>query len=163
MNFASSGYKTKMRGENFRRAFESDCFVLPASSPLCRSCCPGSRNRLLPRFRRGQLLRFRRRLAVAHFPVRQMIRQAQLLTQFMFDLAANVGMFLQELPRIVTALAQTIRLVGNPCAGFLKQAAGYSQVEQVAFLRNAFTVNDVEFGFAEWRGNFVLHDLRASP
>ena len=39
------------------------------------------------------------------------------------------------------------------------------QVEQIAFARNAFAVNDVEFSFAEGCGHFVLHHLhlRAEP
>ena len=33
------------------------------------------------------------------------------------------------------------------------------QIEQIAFARNAFAVEDVELGLAERRRHFVLHDF----
>ena len=34
-----------------------------------------------------------------------------------------------------------------------------AEVEQIAFARDAFAVDDVEFGFAERRRDLVLHDF----
>ncbi len=70
-------------------------------------------------------------------------------------------MFLQEQAGIVTPLAQSFSAVRNPCAGFFEETLVHAEVDQIAFARNAFAVKDVELGFAERRGDFVLHDFCA--
>src|SRR4029077_11576701 len=40
-------------------------------------------------------------------------------------------------------------------------ALGDARVDQIAFARNAFAVDDIELGLAERRGDFVLHNFRA--
>ena len=45
-----------------------------------------------------------------------MREQAELLAEIVFDLAADVGVLLQENSGIFAALAQTFVLVGNPGA-----------------------------------------------
>ena len=115
--------------------------------------------RLLGGFGGGELLRFGRRLAVSFRCCGGIRQQTELFAQFVFDLAANVGVFLQENPRIFAALAEAFVLVRNPGAGFFEQAFGDAEINQIAFARDAFAVDDVEFGFAERRGDFVLYDF----
>src|SRR6266852_707617 len=70
-------------------------------------------------------------------------------------------MFLQEQAGIVAPLAQPFAAKRNPSAGFFQDPLIDAKVDQIALAGNAFTIEDVEFGFAEWRGNLVLHDFGA--
>src|SRR5579872_988325 len=87
--------------------------------------------------------------------------EAELLAQSGVDFVANVDVFAQEKARAFAALAKTFAAKRNPRAILFKDAAGNAEVEQIAFPGNAFAVKDVEFGFAERRGDFVLYDFCA--
>src|ERR1700722_3152008 len=87
--------------------------------------------------------------------------EAQNLAQVVLNFVADVGMLAQEKACVFASLPQALALVGNPRAGFFQQVFRDAGIEQIAFSRNSFAVNDVEFGFAEWRGHFVLHHFGA--
>src|SRR5262249_50025941 len=70
-----------------------------------------------------------------------------------------VAVIFQELTGVFAALADALTLVAEPCTGFFDDVLGDGQIEQVAFFRNTFSVQDVEFGLTERCGNFILHDL----
>src|SRR5690349_8776324 len=88
-------------------------------------------------------------------------RDTHLLTQGTLDLVADVNMLLEEQAGIITPLSQALTAKRDPGAGFFEYALIHAQIDEVAFARNAFAVEDVEFGFAERCGNFVLHDFGA--
>src|SRR4029077_16108757 len=77
--------------------------------------------------------------------------QAQSLTQFGIDRTADVGIVLQELACVLASLADPVALEAEPGTALLHDVLGYSQIQQVAFLGNAFTIDDVELGLVEWR------------
>src|SRR5208282_534164 len=81
--------------------------------------------------------------------LRRLRDEAESLAQLVFDLVADVGMFLKEETRIFAALPEALTLVGNPSAGFLEDILGHAEIDQVALFRDAFTVDDVELSFAE--------------
>ena len=55
-------------------------------------------------------------------PGRSVVREPQRLAQVVLDFVADILVFLEEHARVLTALAQALVLVGNPCAGFFEQA-----------------------------------------
>src|SRR6478672_7227665 len=79
---------------------------------------------------------------------------------FRLDLLGDLGMFLQILARVVLALADTLLTVGVPRAGFLYDAMEHAELDDLAFTRDAFAVQNVEFGVAERRGDLVLDHFR---
>src|SRR5271165_420678 len=87
--------------------------------------------------------------------------QLQLLAQRHFQLAADVLVFLEEDAGVFAALAQAFSAVTNPRAALFEKAFINAEIDQVALARDAFAVDDVEFGFAEGRGHFVLNDFGA--
>src|SRR3984957_11845850 len=83
--------------------------------------------------------------------------QSQLLPHLGFELDHCVFVFLQEGACIFASLADTLALVAVPGAGFLHDVMNGGDVERGAFARDALSVHDVEFGFAERRGHFILY------
>src|SRR5688572_11940403 len=77
------------------------------------------------------------------------------------DLTRDVGVLFQVLARVVLALADAVLAVGVPRARFLDDAVEDAQLDDLAFARNAFAVEDVEFGVAERRRDLVLDHFRA--
>src|SRR5579863_2640826 len=77
------------------RALELPFFGLAARAALRRCSGRGCFRRLLGGIR-GQFLRFGRRLAVSISRNGGMCEQTERLAQVVLDLAANVGVFLQE-------------------------------------------------------------------
>src|SRR6266850_2402080 len=88
-------------------------------------------------------------------------RYFQPLAQRVFQLVANVLVFLEEYPRILAPLAHALAPEADPRPALFQHALFDAQVDQVAFARNSFAVHDVEFGLAERRRHFVLHHFRA--
>ena len=76
-----------------------------------------------------------------------------------FELRANISVLLQELLGVLAALADAFAVVAEPRAGLLHQIHVDRQVQQVAFARDAFAVQNVELGLAEGRSHLVLDDL----
>src|SRR5271170_3941199 len=86
-------------------------------------------------------------------------RQAERLAQLAIELGAHVGVVLQELPGVLAPLADPLTLVAVPGTTLLDQVLRRAEIKQVAFLGSPFSVDDVELSLAEWRGDFVLHNL----
>jgi hypothetical protein len=89
-------------------------------------------------------------------------RNFQLLAQHGFEFFANVLMFLEELAGVFAALAHALAAEADPRAALFQDAAVDAEIDEVAFARNAFAVNNVELGFAEGRGDFIFHNFGAS-
>src|SRR5579883_2109024 len=103
---------------------------------------------------RGRGFRHRRRLR---------LQQAQRFPQFGVESLPDVRIVFQELARVLAALANAIALVAEPGSALLDDVLRDAEIDQVAFPRDAFPVNHVELGFAEWRGDFILDYLDLGP
>src|SRR5439155_4882612 len=90
------------------------------------------------------------------------ILDAELLADLRLDLGGELGVFLEEVAGVVLALADAVLLVLVPGAGLVDHAAVDPQLEDLAFERYPFTVENIEEGLAERRRDLVLHDLHAS-
>src|SRR6267142_1619112 len=116
-----------------------------------RRRCRSLHRRLL-RWRVGHAIRtIRPRIRIAGD------RYFQPLAQRVFQLVANVLVFLQENPRILTALAHALAAEADPRPALFQHTFIDAEINQVTFARNSFAVHDVELGFAERRRHFVLH------
>ena len=73
----------------------------------------------------------------------------------------DLRIVLQELLRVLAPLAEPLAAVREPRAALLDDPLVDAEIEQVAGLRDAFAVHDVELGFAERRRDLVLHHLDA--
>ena len=72
---------------------------------------------------------------------------------------ADVLVVLQELPRVLAALAHALAVEGVPGARLLDDLVVDAEVEEVALLADALAVEDVELGLAEGRRHLVLDHL----
>src|SRR6202166_488246 len=79
-----------------------------------------------------------------------------------FEFVANVFVFLEEDASVLAALAHAFAGVADPVAGLFQDAFVDAEVDQIAFAGDAFAVENIEFGFAERRGDFVLYVFGAS-
>src|SRR3989338_8496941 len=99
------------------------------------------------------------------FPRRFFARIEQRYTQcsahLVFDFEGDFRMLAQVFARVVLALADFFALIGVPGTGFFHQLVLHTQIDDLAFARDALAVQDVEQRFAEWRGDLVLHHLDA--
>src|SRR5206468_13062998 len=86
---------------------------------------------------------------------------AELLADLRLDHRGELGVFLEEFARVVLALADAVLLVLVPGAGLVDHAAGDAELEDLAFERYAFAVEDIEQRLAERRRDLVLHHLHA--
>src|SRR5260370_13143872 len=75
--------------------------------------------------------------------------QSQSFTHFRVQLRHSVFVVFEELAGVFAALADALAFVAEPRAGFLENVVVHRDIEQIAFARNAFAVEDVELGFAE--------------
>src|SRR4051794_34462071 len=87
------------------------------------------------------------------------LADAQLLQDLLLDLGGHVGVLLEELPRLLLALAELVTVVRVPGPGLPNDALLDADVDQRALTRDALAVHDVELGLLERRGDLVLHDL----
>src|SRR5690606_20871030 len=71
-------------------------------------------------------------------------RDADRLADPLLDLVGDGRIFLQELARVVLALADLLALVGVPGAGLLDDAVLHAQLDDLALARDALVVEDVE-------------------
>src|SRR5690606_17392144 len=88
-------------------------------------------------------------------------RHAERSAHLVLDLARQFRTLLQIVARIVLALADTVAAVAVPGAGFLDDLVVGAQIENLAFARRAFSIQNVEMRFAERRRNLVLDNLDA--
>src|SRR5262249_35212046 len=96
---------------------------------------------LLVHDRHGQDVRL-----LAPRPLRRRVhrRQAEPLAQPAVDLGADVRVVLQELPRVLAALADALAVERVPGPRLLDHLVVHPEVEQVAFLADPLAVEDVE-------------------
>jgi len=76
-----------------------------------------------------------------------------------FDFEREFGALAQEFACVVLALADALAAVAVPGAALFDHVAGRAEVEDLAFARRAFAVEDVELGRLERRRDLVLDDL----
>src|SRR5688500_7670353 len=86
---------------------------------------------------------------------------AGLLADARLDLARERRVLLQEVARVVLALAEPVALVDVPGARLLQHAEVDADLEHLAFARDAVAVHDVELCLLERRRDLVLDDLHA--
>src|SRR5690606_22278994 len=75
------------------------------------------------------------------------------------DLRRQLRVVLQELTRVLLALAQLVGFIGVPGARLLDDAVFHPQVNEAALLGDALPVDDVKLGLLEWRRHLVLDHL----
>src|SRR5438105_13452938 len=92
---------------------------------------------------------------------RLLARHAQLAADAILDRCAHLRVVLQELLRVLAALAEPLAAVGEPRAALLDNALFDADVDQVAVARHALAVHDVELRLAERGGDLVLYHLHA--
>src|SRR5690348_157131 len=84
-------------------------------------------------------------------------------TEALADLCVHPGedvlILLEEIAGVFAALADALARVAVPRAGFLNDVVGDGEIEHIALTADAFSVENVELGFAEGRGHLVLDDL----
>ena len=79
------------------------------------------------------------------------------------DLFGQARVVAEEVADVLLALTQLIAVVGEPGSGLAHNAVVDAHIDEAALAGDAVTVEDVEFGLLERRGDLVLHDLRAGP
>ena len=90
-------------------------------------------------------------------------RQSFCDEDFVFYLFAEVLVVDKELSGLFPALAEADFAETQMSAGFFDYVAGGAEVDQVAFVADAVVEHNVEFGFAERRGDFVFDDPGPDP
>src|SRR6185503_8163996 len=93
--------------------------------------------------------------------LRHAARDAHGLADPRLDLRGGIGVVPEELAGVVLALADLLALVGVPGAGFLDDAVQDTELDDLAFARDALVVEDVEVGGLEGGCDLVLHHLHA--
>src|SRR5207249_7459364 len=88
-------------------------------------------------------------------------REPELFADALFDFLERLGVLARTRLRVFPSLAEPLAAIGEPRTAFLDDALFNGEVEQIALARDAFAVHHVEFGLAERRRHFVLHDLDA--
>ncbi len=71
-------------------------------------------------------------------------RDFQLLPQRIFQLVADILIFFEEAAGVFAALAHALAAEADPRAALFEHALFNAQIDQVAFARDAFAVDDVE-------------------
>src|SRR5690606_2225152 len=110
------------------------------------------------RFSRSAFARFRLEAAILQEFLRD---QTGVLTQRHFDLAGRIGIVAQELLGVLASLTETLRIVGEPCAGLLDHAGLDAEIDEFTGLGHAFAIHDVELDHLEGRSQLVLDHLDA--
>src|ERR1700674_4307049 len=91
----------------------------------------------------------------------RLLRGQQLHAYLLLDLTRDYLVLLQEIAHVVLALADALALVAVPGAGLINDALRASQLDDLALAGDTYPVHDLEFGFAKWRRNLVLHHFDA--
>src|SRR6185436_18512485 len=71
------------------------------------------------------------------------------------------GIFLEEFPGVLAALADALGAIREPGARLLDHISFHAEVEQFTRLGDTFPVDDVELDLPEWRGDLVLDYFHA--
>src|SRR5260221_6622275 len=141
----------------------------PALSPRTRAFCergdrdlpedlPGTAlSRHHPERRPARRRRRRRHVGIQPRP------DPQLFLDLLLDLVGYIGVLAQVVPGVLLALTELVALVGVPGAGLADDRLLHAQVNQAAFPTYTDSIQNVEFGDAEWGAALVLHDLDFRP
>src|SRR5690242_15592406 len=87
--------------------------------------------------------------------------QPGILAKRRLDLARQLRIVAQEQFCVLAALPEPLRIVGEPGARLLDHAGLDAEIDQLAGLRHALAIHDVELDLLEGRRELVLHDLDA--
>src|SRR5258708_35249978 len=128
-----------------RASYHLMCFPLNCSRQLLLFTTRGRCFLLFDHWRR----RFRRWRLAAH-------RYYQRTLHVVLNALQHLRLIFQSLLGILAALTQTFTLVREPGAAFFNDTVVGSEIQQIAFARNAFAVHDVELSLAERRRDFIL-------
>src|SRR5262252_1251005 len=85
--------------------------------------------------------------------------EAGVLADCLLDLGRDLRILLQELLGILPALADALAAIGEPGPRLLNDSGLGAEIDELAGLRDALAIHDVEFDDAERRGHLVLHHL----
>src|SRR5262249_7455309 len=85
--------------------------------------------------------------------------QAELRANGAVDFGRHVLVLLQERARGFAALPEALAGEAVPRSRLFDDTVFCTEVQKVAFSRDTFAIEDVDFGFTERRRDFVLHDL----
>src|SRR3954470_15894485 len=85
--------------------------------------------------------------------------QPQCLAHLGLQLGHYIFVIFQKLAGILASLTDAFSFVAVPGTRFLQDVLVRRQVEQIALARNPLAIENVEFGFAEGGGDFVLYDF----
>src|SRR5262245_51395343 len=85
--------------------------------------------------------------------------EAGVLADGGLDLGGDVGIVLEEELGVLAALADALAVVGEPGARLLHHAGLDPEVDELAVLRHALAVHDVELDLLERRRELVLDHL----
>src|SRR5690606_24912385 len=69
--------------------------------------------------------------------------QPGILAQCLLHLAGELGVVAEELLGILAPLAEALRIIGEPCTGFLDDSGLDAKIDQLAGLGHAFAIHDV--------------------
>src|SRR5690606_33861217 len=75
------------------------------------------------------------------------------------DLARDFRIVAQKLLGVLSALPEALGVIGEPGAGLLHHTGLHTQVDELARLRHAFAIHDVELDLLERRRQLVLDHL----
>src|SRR5581483_1918535 len=87
--------------------------------------------------------------------------QAGVLTDRGLDLGGDIGIVLQEGLGVLAALPDALAVIGEPGARLLDHTGLDAEVDDLAILRDALAVHDVELDLLERRRELVLDHLDA--
>src|SRR6516162_3817394 len=87
--------------------------------------------------------------------------EAGVLADRGFDLGGDVGIGFEESLCVLAALSDALAVIGEPGARFLDHARFHPEIDELAALRHAFPVHDVELDLLERRRELVLDHLDA--
>jgi len=99
---------------------------------------------------------------VAEYLLRLLLGLRRLFSALHHGWSDHIRMLFQECLRSISALTESFIFVAVPGTALFDDVHVGSEIEEIAFLGNAFAVNDVEFDFFERRSHFIFHDLHAS-
>src|ERR1051326_3306985 len=85
--------------------------------------------------------------------------QPELLAHLRLDRRRDVAMLAQEVARVLASLPDPLAAEGVPRPRLLDDAVLGRDVDQLALLRDAGAVQDIELGLAEGGRHLVLHHL----
>src|SRR5437870_3437548 len=85
------------------------------------------------------------------------------ITDLLLHFLRDLGILDEEEFGLLAALADRLFAETEECAGFLEDVVLHPEIDHLAFLTDAGSVDDVELGLSERWSDLVLHNLHAGP